>query len=112
MAAGKSKAAAARAEKKPPTERTVEWEGMTLTLPTEAAWDDILAELALVRKSDDPVVGMEMLIELIGVPQYREALKLLKDKKRNRIEGLAELTNVVLEEYGTSEGESEASQDS
>ena len=110
--ARKTKATAAKAEKKAPTERSFEWEGLTFTLPIDPAWDDMLAELALVNKSDSATVGMEMLIEMIGPEQYREALKVLRANDRNRVEGLAELSGRVFEEYGTSEGESEASQDS
>jgi hypothetical protein len=111
-AAGKSKAAAAKAEKAPPTERSFEWEGLTITLPVDPQWDDMLAELALVNKSDSAVIGMEMLIEMIGADQYREAIKVLKENDRNRVEGLGELSGRVFAEYGTSAGESEASQDS
>jgi hypothetical protein len=110
--ARKSKAAVAKAEKKAPTERSFEWEGLTITLPLTPQWDDMLAELALVNKSDSAVVGMEMLIEMIGPDQYKEAIKVLKANGRNRVEGLGELSGRVFEEYGTSEGESEASQDS
>lgn len=112
QAAGKSKAAAAKAEKKAPTERSFEWEGLTIKLPIEPLWDDMLAAVAEVNKTDSAVVGNEMLIDMIGLDQYREARKALKAKGRNQIEGLGELSGRVFQEYGTSEGESEASQDS
>lgn len=110
--ARKSKASAAKAEKKAPTERTFEWEGLTIKLPVVPEWDDMLAAVAEVNKTDSSVVGNEMLIDMIGLDQYREARKVLKAKGRNQIEGLGELSGRVFAEYGTSEGESEASQDS
>jgi hypothetical protein len=49
------------------------WEGLTIRLPLEPAWDDMMSELALVNKVESPVVGMEMLIEMIGPEQYQDA---------------------------------------
>jgi hypothetical protein len=106
-----SKTAAAKAEKEP-TERIIEWEGQTLTLPAIPAWDEIMADLALVRTSDDPSVALEMLISMIGEDQYRVARKTLKANDKNLVEGLSELIAQIFEEYGTSEGESGASQNS
>jgi hypothetical protein len=103
------KAAAAKAEKAP-TEKTIEWKGLTLTLPAELP-DDIFLDLALVRSGSDATSTFDLLLTAIGRRQFVEVRAVVKAGEA-KTEDVAELANEVFAVYGTSEGESEASQDS
>jgi hypothetical protein len=107
----KTKAAAARAEVSPTEERTVEWKGMTLTLPPVLP-EGFFLDLALVQRGDDPSATFEMLVGLIGDVQFRQVRNTLENNDDVTLADVAELIGQIFEEYGTSEGESEASQDS
>jgi hypothetical protein len=103
MATKPKKAAAAKAEKAP-TERTVQWEGLTLTLPAELP-DAVLLDLALVQGGDDPTSTFEMLMTMIGEGQLRLVRNKVKSDENVSLENVAELIHQIFEEYGTSEGE-------
>ncbi len=103
MATKPKKAAAAKAEKAP-TERTVQWEGLTLTLPAELP-DAVLLDLALVQGGDDPTSTFEMLMTMIGEGQLRLVRNKVKSDETVGLENVAELIRQIFEEYGTSEGE-------
>jgi hypothetical protein len=108
--AAKAKAAVAEVKE---TSRTVEFEGITIALPDElpeSTMEDIVAEEALFKKTDKTTDYLGMLVELIGETQYRAALQALQRNGKKRLEGLNELLGLVLEAFGTSEGESGASQ--
>jgi hypothetical protein len=105
-----SKAAAAKAEREQ-SERTVEWQGLTLTLPAELP-EAVLMDLALVKSEEDPTTTFEMLKTMIGVGQFRQVRNKLDSDKDVTLAEVASLVGQVFEAYGTSEGESEASQDS
>jgi hypothetical protein len=105
-----SKAAAAKAEKES-TQRSVEWEGLTIALPPELP-EAVLLDLALVQGGDDPTSTFEMLMTMIGEGQLRLVRNKLKTDEKVGLDNVAELIGQIFAEYGTSEGESEASQDS
>lgn len=105
----KSKAAAAKAETDGAA-RTIEWQGQTIALPAEMP-DAILMDLGLVQASDDASASFQMLMTLIGEDQYKQVRNLLR-KGTIALSEVADLIRLVFEEYGTTEGESEASQDS
>lgn len=104
----KSKAAAAKAEKDG-AERKISWQDQTIILPAEMP-DAILMDLGLVQASDDASASFQMLMTMIGEEQYKHVRNLLK-KGEIGLPDVADLIRAVFEEYGTSEGESEASQD-
>jgi hypothetical protein len=107
-----SKAAAARAEKKNENEvKTIEWQGLTLTLP-EKLPEEIFLDLALVQSSENPGSTFEMLVTMIGEEQFRAVRHKLKTDKKVDLQDVVALSGQIFEVYGTSEGESEASQDS
>lgn len=110
MATRKTKASAAKAEKEP-VERSVEWEGLTLTLPSVLP-EAVFLDLALVQGGDDPTSTFEMLMTLVGEGQFRQVRNKLKSDDKVGLSNVADLIASIFEEYGTSEGESEASQDS
>jgi hypothetical protein len=110
MASRKTKAAAAKAETEP-TERTIEWEGLTLTLPALLP-ETIFLDLALVQRGDDPTSTFEMLVGMIGTEQFRLVRNKMETDDKVGLSNVADLVAAIFEEYGTSEGESGASQDS
>ena len=109
MTKPKSKAAAARAEKEQES-RSVEWKGIVVTLPAELP-DAVLLDLALVQGSEDASASFQMLMTMIGEPQYLQIRNMLK-REEVELTDVAELIRAIFEEYGTNEGELEASQDS
>lgn len=107
-----SKAAAARAEKKAKEEaKMVEWQGLTFALPDKLP-EEIFLDLALVQSSENPGSTFEMLVTMIGEEQFRAVRQKLKTDEKVTLEDVVGLSRQIFEVYGTSEGESGASQDS
>src|SRR5512146_3178027 len=83
----------------------LDWEGTTLTLPPHPQWGEILCELPLIRKSNDPTASLDMLTSLIGEQPYRIALGILKEKEPDSmVAAMVELAGEVFSAYGSAEG--------
>jgi lipase chaperone LimK len=104
------KAAAAKAERDR-EERALEWQGLTLKLPATFP-EEIVLDLALVRTSDDPSTTFELLKTMVGEDQFRLVRNKMSGDEKVTLADVVELVGEIFEAYGTSEGESEASQGS
>ena len=110
------KAAAARAEKKP-APRTVDFRGLPLTVPPPSEWSSELYFLiGDLEETQFAVSAANSVIrELIGADQFGLVRVKLRDDKVpfGDVETvLLELFDTLMESYGTTSGESEASPDS
>lgn len=110
-ASPKAKAAAAVAEMEETAgSKSLEWKGLSLSLPDDMP-EEIVLDFALARAQPGSTATFDLLLTMIGVEQYIEVRALVKAGEA-KVEDVAELVGLVFEQYGTSEGESEASQDS
>jgi hypothetical protein len=108
-----SKAAAAKKEKES-AERTVEWQGHTFILPAELPKSLMFRIVELEEAENDPAPTLKLLRKLIGDTQYGVIVREIessKDEEKAIVDAFG-LLSEIFEQYGTSEGESEASQDS
>lgn len=111
--AAASKAAAARAEKDPEP-RTVEFEGLTLTLaadfPEEIFFDMIESEASQAEGNagNEYIVNLRLLRSLVGPDQFTD----IRHRFGRDAAKVIDIVNAVLEEYGLTMGESAASPDS
>lgn len=111
-ASAKAKITAAVAEVDEAAEpKVIEWEGLTFELPAKLP-EAVFIDWALVQSGDDPSSTFEMLGTMIGTDQLKQVRNKLKHDDSVSLKEVAELIGQVFEAYGTSEGESEASQDS
>jgi hypothetical protein len=112
-AAKPDKAAAARAETTPEP-RTVEFDGLTLTLatdfPEEIFFDMIESEASQAEGNpgNEYIVNLRLLRSLVGPDQFTD----IRHRFGRNPEKVVDLVNAVLEQYGLTMGESSASPDS
>ncbi len=96
------KPAAAAAETQS-AERTLNWKGLTITLPPQLP-EEILLDLALVRSEEGSGATFDLLLTAIGKAQYMEVRHKVKSKEAT-VSDVAELADEVFGVYGASEGE-------
>jgi hypothetical protein len=106
-AAASKKGAAARAEKNGAVEKTIEFEGLTLTLPEKLPGEVIFA-LAGVNENPGEIVNI--VGSIIGATQLVDVRAALSGRDfEDTVTALSSLMNSAISEYGTSPGESPAS---
>ena len=119
MSTRKAKASKSGATKKPsrpkaqvakeeiaetPPERSVQWHGLTFSLPPylpEAA----LLELAVTETSANPTSSYKLLKRFLGEEQFTLVINKVSDDDDVHLSDVAELLAEVFREYGTDEGE-------
>jgi hypothetical protein len=110
----RSRAAAARAEKKPAAQ-TVDFRGLTLTVPPSSEWG---SELYFIMGDDEDsgiAQTVKILHELIGADQLTQVREKLRQDRvpfGDVEQVLSGLFEQIFETFGTSTGESLASADS
>jgi hypothetical protein len=93
--------------------KTVEWEGLTFSIPQEIPAVFVMDQVAMESSND--FTGMVRLLHtLLGADQFTQARNQVVDiSDRNSMEDqvthIVDLINTVLNSYGTEEGESGAS---
>lgn len=110
---GTSKSAAARGEAKQQP-KSADFRGVTLTLPPELP-GELIFDLAALDRATGPGPIVELLETLLGVEQVRQVRAKVAEEKVpfSAVDGvLLGLISDIVDAYGTSTGESSASQDS
>lgn len=111
-ASAKAKAEAAVAEVDEAAEpKTVEWEGLTFELPALLP-ETTLLDMAVVETSPNPTASFKMLRRILGEAQFAMVTNKVEQQDNVTLASVGELTDLIFEQYGVSEGESQASQDS
>ncbi len=108
-----SKAAAAKAEKDT-AERTIAWQGLTLTLPPMLP-ESITLRLVQIEDAaaeKNPAPTWKLLTSIVGADQFDSIIRILERNEGVDIGDVVKLLSDIFAQYGTSEGESEASQGS
>jgi hypothetical protein len=110
------KAAAAVAETNPSSAKSVEWRGHTFKLSAELP-KSLMFRMSQIQEADDPQPMLGLLQALLNADDESQFGVVIREIERAEdeeavIEEAFALTSKILEQYGTTKGESGASQDS